>query len=210
MSELDPAIYDLVPSVTNSIHRRYKNFIEKADLAQECYAWAASRATYINTQLAEPDPEQYKHNLQRIIWQMRRTAERYARREKADKSGYSISDETYYETATLGQLLPYVIASIVDGTVLEQAQDMIKDGQPRGSSSPSEGGNLLAVLIDIKKAYLKLEQPDKDLLLLRHHEGLTLQQIAEAYGCALSTADRRCSNSLRKLQNLLGGDSPWR
>ena len=210
MSELDPAVYDLVPSVTNSIHRRYKNFIEKADLAQECYVWATSRATYINTQLAEPDPEQYKHNLQRIVWQMRRVAERYARREKADKSGYSISDETYYETATLGQLLPFVIASVVDGTVLEQIQDMIKDGQPRGSSSPSEGGNLLAVLIDIKKAYLKLEQPDKDLLLLRHHEGLTLQQIAEAYGCALSTADRRCSNSLRKLQNLLGGDSPWR
>ena len=210
MTELNPAVYDLVPSVTNSIHRRYKNFIEKADLAQECYAWAAGRATYINDQLAEEDLEQYKHNLHRIAWQMRRVAERYARREKADKSGYSISDEAYYETATLGQLLPYVIASVVDGTILEQAQDMIKDGQPRGASSPSEGGNLLAVLIDIKKAYLMLEQPDKDLLLLRHHEGLTLQQIAEAYGCALSTADRRCANSLRKLQNLLGGNSPFR
>ncbi len=143
MSELDPAVYDLVPSVTNSIHRRYKNFIEKADLAQECYVWATGRATFINAQLAEPDPEQYKHNLQRIAWQMRRVAERYARREKADKSGYSITDETYYETATLGQLLPFVIASVVDGTVLEQIQDMIKDGQPRGSSSPSEGGNLV-------------------------------------------------------------------
>jgi RNA polymerase sigma factor (sigma-70 family) len=210
VTELNPAVYDLVPSVTNSIHRRYKNFIEKPDLAQECYAWAAGRANYINEQLAEENPEQNKHNLQRIAWQMRRVAERYARRQKADKSGYSVTDETYYETATLGQLLPFVIASVVDGTVLEQAQDMIKDGQPRGSSSPSEGGNLLAVLIDIKKAYLKLEQPDKDLLLLRHHEGLTLQQIAEVYGCALSTADRRCSNSLRKLQNLLGGDSPFR
>ena len=210
MTELDPAVYDLVPSVTNSIYRRYKNFIEKADLAQECYIWAVGRAYYINEQLAEEDPEQYKHNLQRIAWQMRRVAERYARRAKADKSGYSVSDETYYESATLGQLLPFVIASVVDGTVLEQAQDMIKDGQPRGSSSPSEGGNLLAVLIDIKKAYLKLEQADKDLLLLRHHEALTLQQIAEVYGCALSTADRRCSNSLRKLQNLLGGDSPFR
>jgi len=210
VTELNPAVYDLVPSVANSIYRRYKNFVEKADVAQECYVWATGRAYYINEQLAEPDPEQNKHNLQRIAWQMRRVAERYARRQKADKSGYSVTDETYYESATLGQLLPFVIASVVDGTVLEQIQDMIKDGQPRGSSSPSEGGNLLAVLIDIKKAYLKLEQSDKDLLLLRHHEGLTLQQIAEVYGCALSTADRRCSNSLRKLQNLLGGDNPWR
>tara|TARA_R110002126_G_scaffold144709_1_gene290752 strand:- start:112 stop:744 length:633 start_codon:yes stop_codon:yes gene_type:complete len=210
MTELNRAVYDLVPSVAFSIHRRYKNFTEKPDIEQECFAWATSRANYINDQLAEEDVEQNKHNLQRIAWQMRRAAERYARKEKADKSGYSISDETYYETATLGQLLPFVIASIVDGKVLEQAQDMIKDGQPRGVSSPSEGGNLLAVLIDIKKSYLRLEESDKNLLTLRHHQGLTLQQIAELSGCALSTADRRCANSLRKLQKLLGGDSPFR
>lgn len=210
MTELNPAVYDLVPSVASSIQRRYKNFVEKEDVSQECYVWATGRATYINEQLTEEEPEQYKHNLQRIAWQMRRVAERYCRKQKADKSGYSVSDETYYESATLGQLLPFVIASVVDGTVLEQAQDMIKDGQPRGASSPSEGGNLLAVLIDIKKAYLKLEQPDKDLLMIRYHEGLTLQQIADMYGCALSSADRRCASSLRKLQNILGGDSPWR
>jgi hypothetical protein len=109
MTELNSAVYDVVPSVVNSIHRRYKNFIEKADLAQECYVWATSRAYYINEQLAEPDLEQYKHNLQRIVWQMRRVAERYARREKADKSGYSVTDETYYESATLGQLCPSLL-----------------------------------------------------------------------------------------------------
>ncbi len=58
----------------------------------------------------------------------------------------------YYESATLGQLLPFVIASVIDGTVLEQAQEMIRDGQPKGSSSPAEGGNLLANLINIKTA----------------------------------------------------------
>ncbi len=72
---------------------------------------------------------------------MRRVAERYARKEKAAKAGYHITDEAYYESATVAQLLPFVIASIIDGTVLEQAQEMIRDGQPKGSSSPAEGGN---------------------------------------------------------------------
>ncbi len=92
---------------------------------------------------------------------MKRAGERYARKEKAAKSGYQTNDEVYYQSATLGQLLPFVIASVIDGTVLEQAQEMIRDGQPKGSSSPAEGGNLLANLIDIKKGFLKLDQEDQ-------------------------------------------------
>jgi DNA-directed RNA polymerase specialized sigma24 family protein len=89
-------------------------------------------------------------------------------------------------------------------------QEMINDGQPRGSSSPAEGGNLLASLIDIKKCYLKLDQKDQAVLRMRHYDNATLQQIAAFLECAVSTADRRCSNSLRRLQDELGGETPWR
>ncbi len=156
------------------------------------------------------DPKQLEYNQRRVAWQMKRAVERYARREKANKSGYQINDEVYYQTFTLGQLLPFVITSIIDGTVLEQMQEMINDGQPRGSSSPSEGGNLLASLIDIKKCYLKLDQKDQELLRMRHYDNATLQQIAAFLECAVSTADRRCTNSLRRLQDELGGETPWR
>jgi RNA polymerase sigma factor (sigma-70 family) len=156
------------------------------------------------------DPKQLEYNQSRIAWQMKRAVERYARKEKANKSGYQINDEVYYQTFTLGQLLPFIISSIIDGTVLEQMQEMINDGQPRGSSSPAEGGNLLASLIDIKKCYLKLDQKDQELLRMRHYDNATLQQIAAFLECAVSTADRRCSNALRRLQDELGGETPWR
>jgi len=87
---------------------------------------------------------------------------------------------------------------------------MVQDGQPKGKSSPAEGGNLLAILIDIKKAYLMLEVEDQTLLRLRHHDSYTLQQIAQLLECATSTADRRCALSLRKLIDNLGGASPFR
>jgi len=209
VTELHPVIYDLVPSVANTIYRRYKSYVEKDDIKQECMAWAMTRANDHNVDLMEPIEERRKHNEQRIAWQMRRVAERYARKEKAVKSGYNTTDEVYYESFTLGQLLPFVIASVIDGTVLEQVQQMIQDGQPKGRSSPSEGGNLLASLIDIKKGYLQLEVEDQTLLRLRHHENFTLQQIAGHLECAISTADRRCAHSLRKLQEILGGISPW-
>ena len=210
MTELHPSIYDIAPSVAYTVYRRYKKYVDKDDIKQECLMWAMTRIEYINFQLSEPNVEQRKHNEQKVAWQMLRVAERYARKEKAAKSGYQTGDEAYYERATLGQLLPFVIASVIDGTVLEQAQEMVKDGQPRGSSSPAEGGNLLAILIDIKKAYVKLEPQSQQLLAWRHHENLTLAQIAGLLEVAVSTADRRCIGALRALQKELGGENPWR
>ena len=210
VTELHPIVYELAPSVAYAIHRRYKHWVEREDVTQECIAWAVTRNAYITEQMSVEDPKQLEHNQSRIAWQMKRAVERYARKEKANKSGYQINDEVYYQTFTLGQLLPFVITSIIDGTVLEQMQEMINDGQPRGSSSPSEGGNLLASLIDIKKCYLKLDQKDQEVLRMRHYDNATLQQIASFLECAVSTADRRCSNSLRRLQDELGGETPWR
>jgi RNA polymerase sigma factor (sigma-70 family) len=210
VTELHENIYDIVYTVAQTIHRRYNTFIERDDVKQECVKWALTRADYINEQLSETEVKKRQHNEHRIAWQMLRVAERYARKEKAVKSGYHITDEAYYEGATLTQLLPFVIASVLDGSVLEQAQEMIRDGQPKGSSSPAEGGNLLAVLIDIKKAYLELDAKSQQVLTLRHHENFTLAQIANVLDCATSTAERRCLNAVRKLQDELGGISPYR
>ena len=210
MTELHLSVYDIAPSVAYTVYRRYKKFVDKDDIKQECLMWAMTRIKYINEQLGEPDTEKRRHNEQKIAWQMLRVAERYARKEKAARSGYQTGDEAYYERAMLGQLLPFVIASVIDGAVLEQAQEMVKDGQPRGSSSPAEGGNLLAILIDIKKAYIKLEPAFQQILIWRHHENLTLSQIAQILECHVSTADRKCIGALRELQKELGGENPWR
>jgi len=207
--KLHPILYELVPSVVYTIHNKFKNWVEKEDLKQECYLWAISRGDQFNQLLDEPNPTKREQNERRIAWQMRRMAERFARKEKAKRSGYKTSDEVFYDTSIIAQLVPFVIASIVEGYVLEQAQEMINDGTPRKQANPAEGGNLLTILIDIKKAYLKIEQEDKTILQMRYYDNYTLQQIAQYLECAVSTADRRCNSALRKLQNRLGGETPW-
>ena len=209
MTELHPSVPDIVASVSHSIHRRYRQFVERDDVKQECFTWYYSRAEHFNTLLSVENPLERVVNEKRMAWQMRRHCERYARKEKAAKSGYKVGDESFYDTVTIAQLLPYVIASIINDTVLEAAQNLINDGQPRKQAAPAEGGTLLAILIDIKKAYLKLEIQDKDILIKRYHENLTLQELAEYLQCAVSTAERRCTSALRRLQNNLGGESPY-
>ena len=99
MTELHPVVFDLVPAVATTIHRRYKNYVEKDDIKQECMAWAMTRSSYINEQMLEPDEEKRKHNESRLAYQMRRVAERYARKEKALKSGY----QTIVSTSSTGK-----------------------------------------------------------------------------------------------------------
>ena len=208
-NQLHPALDDLVPSVVTTIHRRFRTYTERSDLLQEAWAFVLTRAENFNELLSDENEVQRKWNEKRVAWQIRRCLERYARKEKASKSGYHLNDEAYYDTVTISQLLPFVIKSVISDTALEQSQILVNDGTPRKPSAPAEGGNLLAMLVDIKKAYEKLEKQDQEILRLRYHDNLTLQLISEYLECAISTADRRCTQALRKLQNNIGGDSPW-
>jgi RNA polymerase sigma factor (sigma-70 family) len=208
-NQLHPILDDLVPSVVTTIYRRFRAYTERADLLQEAWAFVLSRAEHFNEVLSEENEVQRKWNEKKIAWQMRRALERYARKEKASKSGYHLNDEAYYDTVTIAQLLPFVIKSFISDTALEQSQVLLNDGTPRKPSAPAEGGNLLATLVDIKKAYEKLDKYDQDILKLRYHDNLTLQIMSEYLECAISTVDRRCTQALRKLQNNIGGESPW-
>jgi RNA polymerase sigma factor (sigma-70 family) len=208
-NQLHPILDDLVPSVVTTIHRRFRAYTERGDLLQEAWAFVLSRAEHFNEVLSDENEVQRKWNEKKVAWQIRRNLERYARKEKATKSGYQINDEAYYDTVTIAQLLPFVIKSFINNTSLEQSQVLVNDGTPRKPSAPAEGGNLLAMLVDIKKAYEKLEKYDQDILRLRYHDNLTLQLISEYLECAISTVDRKCTQALRKLQNNIGGDSPW-
>lgn len=209
MTEIHPTLRDLIPGVVHTVHRRYWAYVERADLMQEAHLFLTARAKDFAKQMEEPDEQVRKHNERRIGWQMQRSLERYARKEKASKSGYEVQDESYYDRITVSQLLPYVIASVVNNTALEQAQNMINDGRPQRPSAPAEGGNLLNILIDIKASYLKLDKDEQEILRFRYHENFTLQQIAEYFECAISTADRRILNALRKVVTYLGGETPW-
>lgn len=209
VAEIHPSIYDIVPSVVKQVARKFKGFVEESDLRQECYTFAAIKYVQQKELLDEPDLEKRKANERRIGWQIKRVAERYARKEKAAKVGYQITDEAYYETATIAQLLPFVISSIISGKPLEQGQQLVDDGQPKKPSAPAESGNFLAILIDIKRAYLLLDLEDRDILEKHYFEDHTLEQLAQYLECAPSTASRRSEKALSRLQDNLGGDNPF-
>lgn len=215
-NNLPDGVGELVKERVAVVHRNYSRWVEREDLVQEGLLWCVARADVITDAFDEPDDELRKYKLKRIGWQILRTCERYARREKSIKSGYLVGDEYFYEISTISQMLPHILTNIFDDVLLEQAQQLVDDGMPRRTSAPAEGRNLLAMLIDIKRGYQLLEKYDIDnetehtkYIKARYYYEMTLQKIADEYGCSVSTADRRCESALKALQRFVGGDSPW-
>jgi len=202
-------VAERVPVIAYSVYRAFRNYVDRDELIQEAWIWCLKRKDDIEKALAEENPDIRKHNESRLWWQLKRACERFARKEKAIKSGYVVGDEYFFEISTISQMLPHIMANIFEGVLLEQAQQMVDDGLPKRPSAPSEGRNLLTMLVDIKKAYELLDEQERELLKARYHENLTLVQMAERFETSKSSVDRWCENALRSLQRLLGGDSPW-
>ena len=209
MSEIHKSLYDIIPSVVRSVYQRFRPWTEEQDLRQECYTFATAKNKQFAELLDEPDTEKRKINERRIGWQIKRVAERYARKEKAARLGYQTADEAFYDVTSIANVLSLVIASVLKDTPLEQGQVMVDDGTPKRPSIPAEGNNLLAMLVDIKNAYVQLQPEDQQVLERRYYDGWTLQQIAGYLEVSISTADRKCSTAMFRLQEFLGGQTPY-
>ena len=82
------------------------------------------------------------------------------------------------------------------------------DEGPRAPKAPAEGGNLLAMVIDIRAAYEKLELGDQQLLEQRYGGvPMLLKDMATAWNISDSQVDRRIQSALRRLIDNLGGES---
>jgi hypothetical protein len=84
------ALKSSVVSAASPVHSRWHRYVEWEDLIQQLWLWVAAN----QEDVATLGPAQ----LTKVL---RAEAEKYCRREKAQRAGYDITDEYYY---TVGQL----------------------------------------------------------------------------------------------------------
>ena len=212
MQEKDRAedhLEDLISISAAHVHRRFAGYVERDDLIQELRVYVLNRPHLAKMldEAYEVSKDETKWVARRIMARLRRTIEKYSRKEKAAKLGYSTGDEFFYDTATIAKMLPVAFEFDTHGAVLV---DKVDDGTPRKPSVPSEGGNILAMVIDLRSAIDLLEVDEQVMLRNRYSTSpMTLSEIAEELGISDSTVDRKIQGSLRKIIDHLGGPTPW-
>lgn len=200
-------IEDLVTIATTvayTITRNYKGYADVDDVKQELLEWSLKRRDKIEEWLSPDLPKaDYKLGVKRLGRTFNRLADKYCRREKAKKLGYSVYDEAFYSSGMIEELLPYAFS----------AETLTKDPNSEyvssGGGDPATAGSFIVSIYDIKSALSTLSAEQQAMIELKFADGLTLIQIAEMYNVSESTISRKINTGIRSMNKKLGGDNPW-
>ena len=189
----------IVDAVASEYQLKFK--IDIKDIKQNLYQWFVEHPNKLDTW--EAIGEKDAKNL--IYRSLRNQALDYCQAWKAKTGGYETSDLFFYQADMIEALLPSVLRGEIN-----LAHKLNLGGTAR-PSAPSEGGNLMAMMIEIDAGFWKLSKEDRKLLFLRYSESMDFQAIADEMKLpSEDTARMRNKRAIKKLINKIGGFKPYR
>jgi DNA-directed RNA polymerase specialized sigma24 family protein len=189
----------IVVAVASEYHRKY-SMIELEDIKQSLYQWFVEHPNKLNDweSLGEKDAK----NL--IYRSLRNQALDYCLEWKAKSVGFETSDIFFYESDIVEALLPSVLRGEF---TISHKLNLVGHTKP---PAPSEGGNLMVMMIEIDKAYNKLSKEDRTVLFYRYALSLDYSDIATELKMTSADAVRmRHNRAIKKLITRIGGFRPW-
>jgi DNA-directed RNA polymerase specialized sigma24 family protein len=198
-NRIEPWQY-IIDAVASDYQRKFSP-IEYDDIRQSLYQWFVEHPNKLDTW--EAIGEKDAKNL--LYRSLRNQALDYCQHWKAKSGGYEASDLFYYEADMVEAILPAVLRGEF-GT-----GSKVDLGRPGTPSAPNEGGNLMAMMIEIDYGFWKLPKDDRKVLFLRHAESMDFGGIATELELGSEDAARmRHKRAIRKLINRIGGFKPFR
>lgn len=189
----------IVSHVADEYHKKY-TMVDREDIRQSLYEWFVSHPR----KLTEWEGLGKKSAQNLLYRSLRNQALDYCQQWKAKSIGYELSDLYFYEPAVVEALLPAVLR----GDVTEAP--VLNLGMPGKPSAPAEGGNMMAMMAEIKAAYLKLNTEDRHILYHKYANSLTNAAIAEELALPSDDAARmRHNRAVKRLITRLGGFRPF-
>jgi RNA polymerase sigma factor (sigma-70 family) len=189
----------VVSHVADEYFKKY-SMLERDDIKQALYQWFVEHPNKTN------EYNKLKANeAQNVFYRvLRNQALDYCQFWRARAIGYESSDLFYYDPEVIEALLPTVLL----GTGAEAPK--LNLGMPGRPPAPSEGGNLMAMVVEIKNAFSKLNQEDRNILYLKYAHSMTHAGVAEELGLSSDDAARmRHNRAIKKLIIRLGGYRPF-
>ena len=185
--------------VADEYHKKY-HMVEREDIKQSLYEWFVSHPR----KLTEWEKLGNRSAQNLLYRSLRNQALDYCQLWKSKSIGYELSDLFYYEADVIEALLP----AILRGDIAEAPK--LNLGMPGRPSAPSEGGNMMAMMAEIKVAYETLSKEDKSILFLKYANSLDYSSIATELQLTSDDAARmRHNRAIKKIINRLGGYRPF-
>lgn len=189
----------IVVAVASEYFRKYP-MVEHDDIKQSLYQWFLEHPG----KLREWEAIGEKDTKNLIYRSLRNQALDYCQYWKAKSLGYEPSDVFYYDVDVVEALLPAVLRGE------HGVSHKLNLGGPGKPPAPAEGGNMMVMMIEIDKAYRKLNTEDRTVLFYKHAESLDYVSIATEMKLSSEDAARmRHNRAVKKLITRIGGFRPW-
>ena len=189
----------VIDAVASEYHRKF-SICEFEDIKQALYKWFMEHPNKLDTW--EAIGEKDAKNL--IYRSLRNQALDYCQKWKAKSVGYDIGDLYYYTFEIVEALMSPVLRGEFN------ASHKLNLGRVGRPSAPAEGGNLVAMMIEIDYVYWKLGKEDRKILFMRHAESLDFKEIANFLSLGSEDAARmRHKRAVNRMIRKLGGFKPF-
>lgn len=189
----------VVDAVAVEYSRKF-DMVEIEDLRQSLYQWFMEHPNKLDEWEAKGEKD--AKNL--IYRSLRNQALDYCQKWKAKSVGYDTADLYYYTSEVIEALLPAVLRSEYN------TAHKLNIGRVGRPSAPAEGGNLVAMMIEIDYVYWKLGKEDRKILFMRHAESLDFKEIANFLSLGSEDAARmRHKRAVNRMIRKLGGFKPF-
>jgi DNA-directed RNA polymerase specialized sigma24 family protein len=189
----------IVAHVADEYYKKF-NMVDREDIRQSLYEW------FVLHPLKLTEWEAFsKKSTQNLLYRsLRNQALDYCQFWKAKTLGYEMSDIFFYDAAVVEAILP----SVLRGDVTEAPK--LDLGMPGKPSAPAEGGNLMAMMAEVKAGFVKLSDEDRNILYQKHANSMTYGAIAEVLELPSDDAARmRHKRAIKRLITRLGGFRPF-
>lgn len=190
----------VVESVASEYKKKFDE-IDIEDIQQVLYQWFVEHPNKLDEweKIGDKDAK----NL--IYRSLRNQALDYCHKWKAKSGGYEVSDLFFYE--------PYIVEELLK-SMMRGGMGIISSGKLSltggGASAPSEGGNAMAMMIEIDYGYWKLSKEDRKIIFMRNAEDYEFGDIAKEFELGSDDAARmRYNRAIKKLINRIGGFKPY-
>lgn len=194
---------DMVAIVSSSYHKMYK-MLNKDDIAQEVWMWFLTHPRKVKEWESLEDERDATKLLAKSL---RNAAHDYCVKEKAKVEGYDPSDLFYYQKDMVKALLPAALSNDY-----KRIMAALGEGS-RSGKSPSESGDWMAFAADIRSAFEKLNDEERNLVYNFYAIDVDGMSLHEAYGANKSTARATmmaANRALNKMVKNLGGFRPFK
>jgi len=193
--DMAPYLHSIVEPTVLDVFRRYHADVDLDDLRQEAAVWwYGPGQLYVQDYI---DQDEKHVRLRRSIW---RWCARYAQAQRASHRGYSAADQLRYSPASILQLLPVALDpdGIPDGGGFREG--------PKPKGNLAEGGDVLAMLIDVRRAIHALEYEDQTFLVLAEDLVCDWDRVAANTGTLPDSCRRRHARIAERMARWLNND----